>query len=105
MIFQLSVSDDFIKTRIFDKRDNFDFDILNFHFLDGRVVRSTSYGVYISQLIRFARVPSQVDGVNIRSKVLTAKLLRQGYTYYKLRKAYSIFHRRKFDLVSKILSN
>ena len=43
---------------------------MNFHFLDGRVVRSTSYGVYISQLIHFARMPSQVDDFNIRSKVL-----------------------------------
>ena len=35
---------------------DFDFDIVNFPFLDGDVSRSTSYGVYISQLIRFARV-------------------------------------------------
>ena len=33
-----------------------DFDIVNFPFLDGDVPRRTSYGVYISQLIRFARV-------------------------------------------------
>ena len=49
-----------------------------FPFLDGDVPRSTSYGVYISQLIRFARVSSHVDDVNTRNKVLTAKLLRQG---------------------------
>ena len=51
----------FVKTKIFDKRDDFDFDIVNFPFLDGDVPRSTSYGVYISQLIRFARVFSHVD--------------------------------------------
>ena len=44
-----------------DKRDDFDFDIVNFPFLDGDVPRSASYGVYISQLIRFARVSSHVD--------------------------------------------
>ena len=38
----------------FDKRDDFDFNIVNFPILDGDVHRSTSYGVYISQLIRFA---------------------------------------------------
>ena len=54
---QLSISDGFVKTKIFDKRDDFDFDIVNFPFLDGDVPRSTSYGVYISQLIRFARCP------------------------------------------------
>ena len=43
-------------------------------------------------------------GVN-RSKVLTAKLLRQGYRYHKLRKAFSKFYRRHFDIVSKINSS
>ena len=97
----LSISDGFIKTKIFDKRDDFDFGIVNFPFLDGDVPRSTSYGVYISQLIRFARVYSHVDDFNTRNKVLTAKLLRQGYRYHKLRKAFSKLYRRHFDLVSK----
>ena len=61
---------------------------MNFPFLDGDVPRSTSYGVYISQLILFARVPSHVDVFNIRNKVLTAKLLRQGYRFHKIRKAF-----------------
>ena len=51
-----------------DKRDDFDFDIVNFPFLDGDVSRSASYGVYISQLIRFARVSSHVDDFNTRNK-------------------------------------
>ena len=97
----LSISDGFVKTKIYDKRDDFDFDIVNFPFLDGDVPRSASYGVYISQLIRFARVSSHVDDFNTRNKVLTAKLLRQGYRYHKLRKAFSKFYRRHFDIVSK----
>ena len=84
----LSISDGFVHTKIYDKRDDFDFDIVNFPFLDGDVPRSTSYGVYISQLIRFARVSSHVDDFNTRNKVLTAKLLRQGYRYHKIRKAF-----------------
>ena len=88
----LSISDGFVKTKIFNKRDDFDFDIVNFPFLDSDVPHSTSYGVYISQLIRcFARVSSHVDDFNTRNKVLTAKLLRQGYRYHKLRKAFSNF--------------
>ena len=63
----LSISDGFVKTKIYDKRDRFDFDIVNFPFLDGDVPRSTSYGVYISQLIRFARVSSHVDEFNTRN--------------------------------------
>ena len=42
---------------------------MNFPFPDGDVPRSTSYGVYISQLIRFARVSSHVDDFNARNKV------------------------------------
>ena len=47
----LFFSNDFFSTKIYDKRDNFDFEIVNFPFLDGDVRRSTSYWVYISQLI------------------------------------------------------
>ena len=101
----LSISDGFVKTKIFDKRDDFDFDIVNFPFLDGDVPRSTACGVYISQLIRFARVSRHADDFNTRNKVLTAKLLRHidiinFIKYHILRKAFSKFYRRHFDLVS-----
>ena len=97
----LSISNGFVSSKIYDKRDEFDFDIVNFPFMDGDVPRSTSYGVYISQLIRFARVSSLVADFNARSKSLTAKLLRQGYRYHKLRKTFSKFYRRHYELVSK----
>ena len=74
---------------------------MNFLFLDGDFPRSTSYGIYISQLMRFARVSSLVDDFNTRNNVLTAKLLRQGYKYDKLGKAFSKLYRRHFTLVSK----
>ena len=86
---------------MYDKRDDFDFDIVNFPFLDGDVLRSFSYGVYISQLIRFARVCSHVADFNVRNKSLTAKLLQQGYRYHKLRKTFSKFYHRHYELVSK----
>ena len=66
---------------------------MNFLFLDGDVPCSTSYGVYISRLIRFARESSHVDDFHTRYKVLTAKLLSQGYRYHKLRKAFSKVYR------------
>ena len=62
--------------------------------------RRTSYGVYISQLIRFARASSNLN-FNCRNKALTAKLLRQVYRYFKLRKAFSKFYRRHSALVEK----
>ena len=55
--------------------------------------------VYISQLIRFAGVSSHVDDLKTRIKVLTAKLLRQGYRYHKLRKAFT-----KFNFIGGILT-
>ena len=82
--------------------DYFDFDIVNFPFLDGDVPRRTSYGVYISQLIRFARASSNLNDFNYRSKALTAKLLRQWYRYFKLRKAFSKFYCRH-DLLYALL--
>ena len=75
---------------------------MNFPFLDGDVPHSSAYGVYISQLIRFARVYSHVDDFNARNKVLTAELPKQGYRYHKLRKAISKFYRWHFDLMSKL---
>ena len=74
---------------------------MNFPFLDGDVPRSPSYGVYTSQLIRFARVSIHVDDLNTCNNVLKAKLLRQGYRYHKIHKAFSKFNRRHFDIVSK----
>ena len=56
----LSISNDIVSTKIYDKRDDFNLEIVNFPFLDGDVPRSTSYGVYISQLIRFARASTNV---------------------------------------------
>ena len=50
----LSISNGFVSSKIYDKNDDFDFDIVNFPFLDGDVPRRPSNGVYISQLIRFA---------------------------------------------------
>ena len=49
-----SISNGFVSSKIYDKRDDFDFDIVSYPFLDGEVPRFVSYGVYI--IIRFARV-------------------------------------------------
>ena len=52
---------------------------------------STSYEVYISQLIRFARASSYFADFNTCNKLLTQKLLKQGYRYHKLRKTFLNF--------------
>ena len=59
------------------------------------------YGVYTSQLIRFARVCSNVDDFNNIILYLTAKLLKQGYRFHKIRKAFSKFYHRHSELIVK----
>ena len=54
--------------KIYDKRDDFDFDVVTLSFLDGDVPRRASYGVYMSQLIRFPRVCNNVADFNARNK-------------------------------------
>ena len=71
-ILDLHLSNGFVLFKIYHKRDDFDCDIVNFPDVEG----DTSYGVYISQLIRYARVCSHVDDFNIRYKCLIAKLLK-----------------------------
>ena len=78
MDLHLSFSNGFVSSKIYDKRDDFDFPLFY-----GDVQRRPSYGVYISQLIRFAQVCSHVDDFNTRKTCLTAKLIKQGYRYHK----------------------
>ena len=79
----LSVSNGFVSIKNCDKRDDFEFDIVNFPFLDGDVSRRPSNGVYISQVIRFARVCIHVADFNARNKSLKVK-----------------FHSRAIDIIN-----
>ena len=79
----LSIANGFVSSKIYDKRDDFDFDIVNCPFSDGDVYRLASYDVYISRLIMFARVCNHVADFNARNKCLTAKLLQHCYQYHK----------------------
>ena len=97
----LSISNDIVSTKIYDKHDDFDFEIVNFPVLDGDVPRSTSYGVYIAQRIRFARGSGYITNFNTHNKSLIQKLPKQGYRYRKLGKTFSKFYRRYYDLISK----
>ena len=98
---KLSVTNGIASSKIYDKQDDFSFEIVNFPFLDGDFPLSPSYGVYISQLIRFARVCSNVDDFNNRNLFLTAKVLKQGYRYHKIRKAFSKFYHRHSEIIVK----
>ena len=71
------ISNGIVSTKIYDKRDDCNFEIVNFRFLDGDFPSSLSYAVYISQRIRFVRVCHNVCDFNNRNNGLTSKLLKQ----------------------------
>ena len=97
----LSIDNGTVTSKIYDKRDDFSFDIVNYPHLDGDVPRRTSYGVYVSQLVRFARACNNVSDFTARNQTITGKLLKQGYRYHKLCRSFAKFYRRNADLVGK----
>ena len=97
----ISINQGKLNTKVYDKRDDFSFPIVNFPHLDGDVPLAPSYGVYISQLVRYARVCSDVSDFNDRNLCLTEKLLHQGFRYHKLIKTFSKFYYRYIELLRK----
>ena len=73
-----------ISTEIYDKRDNFNFKIINFPNMCSNIPASPAYGVYISQLIRYARASSNYSEFLKRHLHLRNRLLDQGYKKIRL---------------------
>ena len=90
-----------LSTRLYDKRDDFDFHIVNFPFLSSNIPSGPSYGVYISQLIRYARCCSHYNDFRYRHKCLVDRLLSQGYKALRLEKSFKKFYGRYQDLIEK----
>ena len=81
---------------IYDKRDDFNFEIINFPYLDSCIPRKPSLGIFLSQLIRYARICSRFNDYCKRSLTLSERLQHQGYKYKELRKlVVRFFHERK----------
>ena len=81
-------------------RNDFNFPIINFPFLSSNIPSAPAYGVYVAQLIRYARACSNYQDFMERGKVLTTKLLSQGYQKTKLVATIKRFSRRHHDLVN-----
>ena len=84
----LLISNDFISSNIYDNRDNFDFDIVSFPFLDNDIPRVPSYSVYISQLLRFARVSGHLSDFNAPYKFSLPNFSNRGIGTIKFGKFY-----------------
>ena len=90
-----------LSTRLYDKRDEFDFHIVNFTFLSSNILSCPSYGVYISQLIRYAQCCSHHYDFRYRHKCLVDRLLSQGYIAFRLEKSSKKFYGKYQDLIEK----
>ena len=88
-------------TKLYDKHDDFDFHVVNFPFLPSNIPSSPSYGVYVSQLIRYARCCSYYDDFGYHHKLLVDRLLSQGYEVKHLRNSFKKFYGRYPDLIGK----
>ena len=87
-------------TRLYDKRDDFNFPIVKSPFLSSNIPSAPAFGVYVSQLIHYARACSNYQDFMEHGKVLTTKLLIQGYQKTKLIATLKKFYGRRHDLVN-----
>ena len=94
-----------LTTRLYDKRDDFNFPIVNFPFLSSNIPSAPAHGVYVSQLIRYARTCSNYQDFMERGKVLTTELLSQGYQKTKLVATLKKFYGRHHEAVTRIVSD
>ena len=90
-----------LHTSIYDKRDDFNFHITNFPFLSSNIPSSPAYGVFISQLIRYARACSSYECFILRARRLSSKLLKQGYLAERLKSSFRKFYGRYGDLIQQ----
>ena len=88
-------------TRHYDKRNDFDFPIVNFPFMSSNIPRAPAYGVYISQLLRYARSCTFYEHFCDRHRLLAVKLLNQGYTLQGLEKSFNKLYGRHADDITK----
>ena len=88
-----------LSTKIYDKRDDFNYKIINFPNMCSNIPASPAYGVYISQLIRYARGSSNYSDFLKRHLYLKNRLLDQGYKKIRLIISLKMFIFRYQDVV------
>ena len=98
----LSISrDGQLPTSLYNKRDDFNFHITNFPFLSSNIPFSPAYGVFVSQLTRYARACSSYECFILRAVRLSNKLLGQGYVNERLRSSLRKFYGRYGDVIKQ----
>ena len=90
-----------LRTKLYDKRDDFNFPIVNFSFICSNIPAAPTYWVYISQLIRYSRACGSYQDFLDRELLLTRKLLNQGFLLVKLKSSLRKFYGRRHDLIDR----
>lgn len=95
----ISLQSGIFKYSLFDKRNDFNFNVISYPFLSGNIPKIPSYGVYIAQLIRFCNVSSE----SIQKVVmdLNSKLSKQGFIVDTLKRKFQQFASKYIHLWSK----
>ena len=88
-------------TAVYDKRDSFNFKIVNFPHLSSNIPSGPAYGVYISQLVRIGRICSNYTDFTLRHYKLTDRLINQGYRYSDLGRSFYKFAKKHQRVVDK----
>ena len=90
-----------LRTKLYDKRNDYNFPIVNFPFICSNIPAAPAYGVYISQMIRYSRACGSYQNFINRELLLTRKLLNQGFLMVKLKSSLRKFYGRNHDLVDR----
>ena len=98
---RIKIEDAGLDFSIYDKRDDFNFEIINFPYIESCIPRKSALGVFYSQLIRYGRICSKISSFKITSKGLIDKLRTQGYKIDELRKLSLRFFKEKRDIIDK----
>ena len=94
-------SEERLRTKLYDKRDDFNFPIVNSPFICSNIPAAPAYGVYIYQLIRYSRACGSYQDFRDRGLLITRKLLNQGFLLIKLKSSLRKLYDRHYDLVDR----
>ena len=94
-----------VTTKLYDKRDAFGFHIVNSPLISSNISSAKAYGVYASQLIRYAHCCSNYSDFLLCHRALVTRLLSQGYKVNRLSNKFRKFYGRHTDLVGQYKKN
>ena len=97
----ISICNNKYVTEVYDKRENFYFNIVNYPYMCSNIPAKPTYGVYVSQLVRISRIYDNYVSFVKRHQLLTKRLIKQGFWYSKLSVSFKKFSRRHSMLFNK----